>query len=61
MAEAGGEAVPADDPEAIVGALVRLVAGEVPPSDPAARERYSYPGVAERMAAVAQRVNLPTV
>jgi glycosyltransferase involved in cell wall biosynthesis len=55
VAEAGGEAVPADDPEAIVGALRRLVAGELRPSDPGARERYSYPHVAERMAAVAQR------
>src|SRR3954453_17403578 len=54
VAEAGGEAVAADDPQAIVGALLRLVAGEVQPSDPAARERFSYPGVAERMAAVAQ-------
>jgi glycosyltransferase involved in cell wall biosynthesis len=55
VAEAGGEAVPADDAEAVVGALRRLVAGELRPSDPAARERYSYPPVAERMAAVAQR------
>jgi glycosyltransferase involved in cell wall biosynthesis len=61
VAEAGGEAVLADDPEAIVGALVRLVSGETPPSDPAARERYSYPSVAERMAAVAQRVSSPSV
>ena len=55
VAEAGGEAVPADDLDAIVGALRRLVAGDLRPSDPAARERYSYPHVAERMAAVAQR------
>src|SRR3954453_10343808 len=61
VAEVGGEAVAADDPEAIVGALVRLVAGEVPPSDPAARERYSYPSVAERMAAVVQRVSSGSV
>jgi glycosyltransferase involved in cell wall biosynthesis len=54
VAEAGGEAVPADDPAAIVEALLRLVAGDVPPPDRAARERYSYPAVAERMAAVAQ-------
>ena len=54
IAEAGGETVPADDPARIVAALLRLVAGEVPAPDPAARERYSYPGVAERMAAVAQ-------
>ena len=54
VAEAGGEAVPADDPPAIVEALLRLLAGDVPPPDPEARERYSYPTVAERMAAVAQ-------
>ena len=54
IAEAGGETVPADDPARIVAALLRLVAGEVPAPDPAARERYSYPAVAERMAAVAE-------
>lgn len=54
VAEAGGQAVPADDPPAIVEALLRLLAGDVPPPDPEARERYSYPTVAERMAAVAQ-------
>ena len=53
--EAGGEAVPADDVPAIVAALRRLVAGELEPTDPALRERYSYPRVAERMAEVAQR------
>jgi len=53
--EAGGDAVAADDVDAIVKALRRLVAGELEPADPALRERYSYPGVAERMAAVAQR------
>jgi glycosyltransferase involved in cell wall biosynthesis len=54
VAEAGGEVVPSDDPQAIVEALRRLAAGELRPSDPAAREHYSYPRVAERMAAVAQ-------
>lgn len=54
IAEAGGETVPADDPARIVAALLRLVAGEIPAPDPAARERYSYPAVAERMAAVAE-------
>src|SRR5690349_19408696 len=43
VADAGGKAVPADDPAAIVEALLRLVAGDVPPPDPDARERYSYP------------------
>jgi len=55
VAEAGGEAVAADDPDAIAGALRRLTAGELEPSDPALRDRYSYPGVAERMAEVAER------
>jgi glycosyltransferase involved in cell wall biosynthesis len=55
VAEVGGEAVPADDTDATVGALRRLVAGELTPSDPAARKRYSYPRVAERMAEVAER------
>ena len=53
--EAGGEAVPADDASAIVGALRRLVAGDLEPTDPALRERYSYPRVAEHMAEVAER------
>ncbi len=61
VAEAGGEAVPADDVPEIVRALGRLAAGELRPSDLKARERYSYPGVAERMAAVAQRVVAPAV
>jgi glycosyltransferase involved in cell wall biosynthesis len=56
VAETGGEAVPADDVDAIVAALRRVVAGDLRPPDPAARERYSYPQVAERMAAVAERV-----
>jgi glycosyltransferase involved in cell wall biosynthesis len=55
VAEAGGEAVAADDPDAIAGALRRLSAGELEPSDPTLRDRYSYPGVAERMAEVAER------
>jgi glycosyltransferase involved in cell wall biosynthesis len=55
VAEAGGEVVPADDVRAIVDALRRLLAGELEPSDPVLRERYSYPRVAERMAEVAER------
>jgi glycosyltransferase involved in cell wall biosynthesis len=54
-AEAGGEVVAADDVPAIVAALKRLATGELRPPDAAARERYSYPAVAERMAAVAER------
>jgi glycosyltransferase involved in cell wall biosynthesis len=52
--EAGGATVQADDVSAIVEALRRVVDGDLKPSEPAARERYSYPGVAERMATVAQ-------
>jgi glycosyltransferase involved in cell wall biosynthesis len=55
VAEAGGKVVPADDVPAIAGALRRLAAGELRPPDPAARERYSYPSVAEKMAVVAER------
>jgi glycosyltransferase involved in cell wall biosynthesis len=55
--EAGGEAVPADDAEAIVDALRRLVAGKLQPTDTGMRERYSYPAVAERMAEVAGRAS----
>jgi glycosyltransferase involved in cell wall biosynthesis len=61
VADTGGEVVPADDPAAIVTALRQLVAGELERSDPAARERYSYPRVAERMAEVAERVAAPPV
>ena len=53
--EAGGEAVPADDVAAIVGALRRLAAGELRPPSARRREAYSYPAVAERMAEVAER------
>jgi glycosyltransferase involved in cell wall biosynthesis len=50
VAELGGEAVRADDAEAIASALRRLAAGELesPPADAAAR--YAYPAPAERMA-----------
>jgi hypothetical protein len=61
VAEAGGEVVPADDPNGIAEALHRLVAGELKPPDPAARERYAYPRVAERMAEVAGRVAASSV
>ena len=51
--EMGGDAVPADDVAAIVEALHRVVAGELRPPNATARETYSYPAVAERMAEVA--------
>jgi glycosyltransferase involved in cell wall biosynthesis len=49
-AEAGAETVRADDPEAIAGALRRLVAGELGAPNPSTVASYSYPAVAERMA-----------
>ena len=52
--ETGGDAVPAHDVAAIARALRRLVAGGLRPPDPTAREAYSYPDVARRMAEVAQ-------
>ena len=54
VAEAGGEAVRADDPEAIAAALARTARGELEPFDARVRERYSYPGAAERMARVVE-------
>jgi glycosyltransferase involved in cell wall biosynthesis len=56
--DTGGEAVPANDVTAIVGALRRLVAGGLRPPDPRARATYTYPGVAERMAEVAEQAVL---
>ena len=53
--ETGGDAVPAHDVKAIVAALLRVVAGGLRPPDPTAREAYSYPGVADRMAEVAEQ------
>jgi glycosyltransferase involved in cell wall biosynthesis len=52
--EAGGRAVRADDPEAIAGELRRLAAGELSALDPEAARAYSYPALAERMAAVVE-------
>ena len=53
--ESGGETVPADDEPAIVAALRRAAAGELLPPSDRMRDAYSYPAVAERMAAVAKR------
>jgi glycosyltransferase involved in cell wall biosynthesis len=55
VAEAGGEVVSADDPEAIRAALGRLVAGTVSATSDEARARYSYPGLAEGMAEAVER------
>ena len=53
--ESGGQAVPADDVEAIVAALRRAAAGELARPKAGVREAYSYPALAERMAAAAAR------
>jgi glycosyltransferase involved in cell wall biosynthesis len=52
--ELGGDAVPADDVAAIVEALRRVVAGELQPPSATARQAYSYPAAAERLAEVAE-------
>jgi glycosyltransferase involved in cell wall biosynthesis len=54
VAELGGETVRSDDVAAIVEALRRLAGGELRAPDPAGRERYSYPAVAERLAEAAE-------
>lgn len=54
VAEAGGESVRADDPTAIAGALARAARAELKAFGAEARTRYSYPSVAEEMAAVAK-------
>ena len=50
-----GEAVRADDPAAIEAALRSVAAGELSPPPDAARREYSYPPLAERMAAVIEQ------
>jgi glycosyltransferase involved in cell wall biosynthesis len=54
VSEAGGEVTSADDPEAIVSALGRLAEGRGQAPSRETREFYSYPAVAERMAAVVE-------
>jgi glycosyltransferase involved in cell wall biosynthesis len=49
-AELGAAVAPADDPEAIVAALVRVVAGELDAPRAEALAAYAYPAPAERMA-----------
>ena len=52
--ELGGDGVPADEVAPIVQALRRVVAGELRAPSASARRAYSYPGIAERMAEVAE-------
>jgi glycosyltransferase involved in cell wall biosynthesis len=55
VAETGaGEAVRADDPTAIEGALRDLIAGKLAPPPEDARREYSYPLLAERMSAAVE-------
>jgi glycosyltransferase involved in cell wall biosynthesis len=54
VGEASGEVASADDPGSIRGALVSLLAGGVSPPSPDARAAYSYPALAERMAAAVE-------
>lgn len=49
VTDAGGTAVRADDPGAVVAALLDLIAGHLQPVDRRARDEHSYPAVAERM------------
>ena len=53
--ELGALVVDARDPEAIAGALRRLIGGELEPPSARAAARYAYPIPAERMAAVIER------
>ncbi len=55
VAAAGGEAVRADDPEAIATALALLAGGEVAAPGREARAAYAYPAVAERMSEVIEQ------
>jgi glycosyltransferase involved in cell wall biosynthesis len=55
VAELGGETVRADDVEAIVLALGRLVEGELQPPSPEAVAEHTYPRPAERMVAAVER------
>jgi hypothetical protein len=50
-AEVGSAPIAAGDPAAVAEALGRVARRELSPPDPRAREEYSYPAVAERMAA----------
>lgn len=55
VAELGGEAVRADDREAIAEALRRLAAGELSAPAPGAVRDYTYPAPAEAMAETVER------
>lgn len=51
----GGDVVRSDDVPAIREALTKLVAGELTSPDPGAVGEYTYPRIAERMAAAVER------
>lgn len=48
---AGGETIPASDPQAIAQGLAKAARRELRPSDPAVRAEHAYPAVATRMEA----------
>ena len=50
LAETGGGLSSPATPESLAAALARLLAGEAPSADGAAREAYAYPRIAARMA-----------
>ena len=54
-AEAGCEVVPADDVPAILASLKKAARGGLQPPSAEARDAYSYPAVAARMASVLER------
>jgi Glycosyltransferase Family 4 len=52
--EVGSDPMPAGDPAAIANALARVARREIPSPNSDARAEYSYPAVAERMAAAVE-------
>jgi glycosyltransferase involved in cell wall biosynthesis len=54
VAETGGETVPSDDRDAIAAALRGLIESNIEAPDPGGPREYSYPPLAERMAAAVE-------
>jgi glycosyltransferase involved in cell wall biosynthesis len=50
----GSDPVPAGDPARVADALARVARREIPAPDPETRAKYSYPAVADRMAAAVE-------